>query len=208
MNQKVKTCVIGSYPVDVDRITLMQGYFQQTEVSWKNYITSAVNDMVNAGIDIVSDGQTRDPFIQIFTRKLKGCRVRDRTEIIDKVEYDGPITVDDQKFVRKTITKDKEIVGLITGPYTLMKSCSDFFYHDEQKLAFDFAYALQQEAESLQQHVDFISIDEPFFSMGMPKYAAELIKIIVHNISCPTRLHVCGDVSDIIPELLEMPSLS
>jgi len=205
MNQGVKTCVIGSYPVNVNRMALMQGYFQQTEVPWQNYITSAVNDMVNAGIDIISDGQTRDPFIQIFTRKLKGCRVRDRTEIVDKVEYDSPITIDDQKFVRKTITEDKEIVGLITGPYTLTKSCSDLFYHDDKKLAFDFAYALQQEAENLQKYVDLISIDEPFFSMEMPKYAKELIGIIVHHLSCPTRLHVCGDVSGIIPELLDMP---
>ena len=204
MKHKIKTCVIGSYPVHVDAMDFMNGYFDQKEVSWNKYIESAVSDMVNAGIDIVSDGQTRDPFIQIFTRKLKGCRVRDRTEIINKVEYDNPITVEDQKYVRSLIPKDKELIGLLTGPYTLTKSCVDLFYNDEKKLAFDFAYALRKEAEILQKHVDMISIDEPFFSNDMPEYGKDLIEIITKDLSCTTRLHACGDVSNVVTELLEI----
>ena len=50
-----------------------------------------------------------------------------------------------------------------------------------------------------------ISIDEPFFSVEMPDYADELIKIVLEDLRCPTRLHSCGDVSKIIPQLLEMP---
>ena len=205
MKHKIKTCVIGSYPVHVDAMDFMNGYFDQNEVSWNKYIESAVSDMVNAGIDIVSDGQTRDPFIQIFTRQLKGCRVRDRTEIINKVEYDDPITVEDQKYVRSLIPKDKELIGLLTGPYTLTKSCVDLFYNDEKKLAFDFAYALRKEAEILQKHVDMISIDEPFFSNDMPEYGKDLIEIITKDLSCTTRLHACGDVSNVVTELLEIP---
>jgi 5-methyltetrahydropteroyltriglutamate--homocysteine methyltransferase len=200
----VKTSVIGSYPTHADTMELMNGYFNQKETSWNKYIESAVNDQVNAGINIISDGQTRDPFVNIFARKLKGCRIRDRVEVIDKVEYDGPITVEDQKYVKKIIPKDREIVGLITGPYTLMKSSVDLFYQDEKKLAFDFAQALKKEAKELEKHVNLISIDEPFFSVEMPDYAKELIETITKNIKIPTRLHVCGDVSNIIPSILEI----
>ena len=203
--KNVKTTVIGSYPVNVETMELMNGYFNQTEVSWDEHIRSAVNDMVNAGIEMISDGQTRDPFVNIFTRKLKGCRIRDRTEIIDKVEYNKPITIADQKYVRSLIPKDIQLIGLITGPYTLTNSSVDLFYNDEKELAFDFAYALKQEVQILQKHVDMISIDEPFFSMGVPEYGKELIKIITKDISCPTRLHVCGDVSKIAPKVLDMP---
>lgn len=203
--KRIKTTVIGSYPVNIDTMEHMQGYFFQKDVTWDKYIKSAVKDMIKAGIDIVSDGQTRDPFVNIFTRKLNGCRIRDRTEIIGKVEYDGPITVDDQKYVKSLIPKNKQLIGLITGPYTLTNSCVDLFYNDEKDLAFDFAYALKQEAKLLQKHVELISIDEPFFSMGIPEYSKELIGIIIKGLSCPTRLHACGDVSNIIPELLEMP---
>lgn len=205
MKNKIKTCVIGSYPPQIDTLELMKNYYSQENVQWDNYIVSAVNDMVEAGIDIISDGQTRDPFIQIFTRKLKGCRIRNRPEVVNKIEYNGSITVDDQRFVRELIPKNKELKGILTGPYTLTKSCVDLYYNNEKQLAFDFAYALKQEAKLLQKHVEIISIDEPFFSMGIPEYGKELIDIVIKGLSCTTRLHACGDVSNIIPELLEMP---
>ena len=83
----VKTTVIGSYPVDFDNLEFFKNYSNQKLTSWNNYINFAVDDMIKAGIDIVSDGQTRDPFINIFLRNLKGCRIRNRPEIIDKIEY-------------------------------------------------------------------------------------------------------------------------
>jgi len=204
--KNVKTSVIGSYSVSIDNMKLMNGYFNQEEASWNEYISSAVNDMVNSGIELISDGQTRDPFVNIFTRKLKGCRIRERTEIVGKVEYDSPITIEDQKYVRSIIPNDKQLVGLLTGPYTLTNSSLDLFYNNEKELAFDFANALKQEAQTLQKYVDIISIDEPFFSMGIPDYGKELIKIITDGLSCPVRLHVCGDVSDVVGDLLEMPA--
>jgi len=201
----VKTAVIGSYPVYINNSELMKGYFEQKNVSWNKYIDFAVNDMISSGIDIVSDGQTRDSFINIFTRKLRGCRIRDRAEIIDKVEYIGPITIEDQKYVKSIIPKKTQLVGVITGPYTLAKSSINQFYNNEKNLAFDFAYALKQEASELQKYVDLISIDEPYFSVDLPEYGKKLISIITKDLTCPTRLHVCGDVSNIVPELLEMP---
>jgi len=143
--------------------------------------------------------------IGIFTRKLKGCRIRNRTEIIGKIEYDNPITIEDQIFLRSIIPKNIQIKTALTGPFTLTKSCVDLFYNNEKKLAFDFANALKEEAEKLQNYVDYISIDEPFFSNYIPEYAKELISIITKNLKCPTTLHVCGDVTKIIPELIEIP---
>lgn len=205
MGKNVKTTVIGSYPVNVDTMEHMNGYFNQTELTWDKYIKNSVNDMIDAGIDIVSDGQTRDPFVNIFARKLKGCRIRDRPEVIDKIEFDGPITVEDQKYVKSLIPKNRELIGLIAGPYTITKSCVDFFYNDEKELAFDIANALNKEAKMLEKYVDYISVDEPFFSVSMPEYSKELVKIVIDGLSCPTRLHACGDVSKIVPDLLDLP---
>lgn len=203
--RKVKTTVIGSYPVKIDNVNLMNRYFYQKPSSWNIYIDNAVNNMIEAGIDIVSDGQTRDPFVNIFVRKLKGCRIRDRPEITGKVEYNGPITIEDQKYVKTILPKDRELVGLLTGPYTLAKSCVDLFYNDNTELAYDFAKALHQEAIDLSKIVDLISIDEPFYSVSMPDYACDLIKTVIQGVSCPSRLHVCGDVSKIIPQIIEIP---
>lgn len=205
MKNKIKTCVIGSYPVQINTMDLMHSYYNNQVIHWQNYIKKAVNDMLESGIDIISDGQTRDSIVQIFTRKLKGCRIRQRTEVVEKIEYDGPITIEDQKYVKEIIPEEKEIKGLITGPYTLANSCLDLYYNNEKNLAFDFAYALSEEAKLLQNYVDIISIDEPFFSNKMPKYAKDLIEIITSNLSCPTTLHACGDVSNIVPDLFEIP---
>lgn len=205
MEKKLKTSVIGSYPISIDTTELISDYFSNKVSSWTKYIVQAIHDMITAGIDYVSDGQTRDPFIQLFTRKLKGCRIRNRTEIIGRIDYQNPITVEDQKFARKFLPRNRKLIGIITGPYTLTKSSIDFFYHDEKELCYDFAAALRNEALHLQKYVDLISIDEPFFSNELPEYAKELIGIITNGLSCPTRLHVCGDVSRIIPQLIEMP---
>lgn len=205
MTQKLKTSVIGSYPIPVDTADLMNDYFSEQESTWTRYITQAVQDMTTAGVDLVSDGQTRDPFIQLFTRKLRGCRIRDRTEIIGPVEYSSPITVPDQRYARRLLPRKTGLIGVLTGPYTLTKSSVDLFYHDEKALSFDFAAALRHEAENLQRYVDLISIDEPFFSNELPEYAQELIDLITHGLSRCTRLHVCGDVSRIVPQLVDMP---
>ena len=205
MTQKLKTSVIGSYPVHIDTTELMHDYFSEQESPWTRYIAQAVKDMTTAGVDLVSDGQTRDPFIQLFTRRLQGCRIRDRTEIIGPVEYLDPITVSDQIYARRLLPRKTGLIGVLTGPYTLTKSSVDLFYHDEKALSFDFATALHREAENLQRHVELISIDEPFFSNELPEYAKELIGTITHGLSRPTRLHVCGDVSRIVPQLVDMP---
>jgi 5-methyltetrahydropteroyltriglutamate--homocysteine methyltransferase len=205
MSRTVKTSVIGSYPVPINTLELMDNYYHFQESSWEKYISQATREMVSAGINFVSDGQTRDPLIQLFTRRLKGCRIRDRTEIVGPVEYQGPITVSDQKYVRTILPRKTSLLGVLTGPFTLTKSCVDLFYHDEKQLCFDFAAALRKEAEQLQDYVDMISIDEPFFSHEIPEYADELIGMITNRLSCATRLHACGDVSEVIAQLVELP---
>jgi len=205
MEDKPNTTVIGSYPIKIDNHEFINNYYQNKKTSWQRYIKNAVDDMVNAGIDIISDGQTRDPFVNIYFRKIKGCRIRARPEVVDNVEFEKPITVDDIKYVKKIIPEKTRIVGLIAGPYTLTKSCVDMYYNDEKKLSFDLADVLQKEAELLQKHVDLISVDEPFFSVSIPDYACDLIEIVTKKLSCRKRLHVCGDVSKIIPVLLDMP---
>ena len=103
------------------------------------------------------------------------------------------------------IPNNKELIGNITGPYTLTKSCINSYYNNERELSFDIASALNQEAKILQKHVDIISIDEPFFSNEMPDYGKELIGIVTKNIDSTIRLHICGDVTRIIPKLIEIP---
>lgn len=206
MQEKPVLTVIGSYPVNINRMQLMQSYFQhQTIPSWNPIIKKAVLDMTKAGVTLVSDGQTRDPFMTIFTRGFSGCQVRERTEVVEPVEFVQPITLDDLEFVRSFLPDDIELLGLLVGPHTLSQSVVDQVYHDEKELAFAFAEALRHEAELIEPVVDMISVDEPFYANGFPEYASELIAQVTKNLSCPTRLHACGDVTSIVPSLLDLP---
>ncbi|MEF8879706.1 MAG: hypothetical protein V5A64_04875 [Candidatus Thermoplasmatota archaeon] len=201
----VATSVIGSYPVEINNQELMNYYYNQVRFSWDGYIKKAVGDMLRAGVDFVSDGQTRDSFVNIYIRGLKGCRIRDRPEVVDKIVFDESITVRDQKMVKDYIPSDKNLIGVVTGPFTLSQSVTDFFYNDDKELAFDFASALNKEVKALEPHVDMVSVDEPFFSNIIPGYAVDLIEAVLKNTDCISRLHVCGNVGSMIPQIIEIP---
>lgn len=205
MNAQPLTTVIGSYPVKIDSQSIMTSYFKEEQPNWNEYITTAVKAMVTAGVHMISDGQTRDPFTTIFLRQLSGIRIRDRPEITEPIEFSHPITLTDYQMVKNLIPQDRFIVGTLAGPYTLMHSCVDHIYHNEKELAFAFAKVLHKEVMAIQEVVDMISVDEPFFSMGMPAYAPELISTVVKGLNCPTRVHVCGDVSNCVAQLLNLP---
>jgi 5-methyltetrahydropteroyltriglutamate--homocysteine methyltransferase len=205
MKRCVTSSVIGSYPVTVPGSELMAEYFAGQQVSWYPYIADAVGDMVEAGIEVVSDGQTRDPFIELFARRLGGCRVRARAEVVGPITYRGGITVGDAQVVRRVVPPSTKIVGVLTGPFTLMKSVVDLFYRDERSCCLGFAEALRCEAAALSWYVDMVSVDEPWFSNELPEYAEESLGIITKGLSCPVRLHVCGNVSRIVDRLVGMP---
>lgn len=203
--KKIFTSVIGSYPIQTNNLKFINNYFKGLENSWDEYIFSAVNDMIKIGVDYISDGQTRDPFINIFTRKIKGCRIRDRPEVIEKIEYTNPIIFNDIKKIKKKIPNNIKLIGVIAGPYTLSESVVNYHYKNKRDLAFDFAKIIKKEVDLISPNVDLISIDEPFFSNNFPDYANDLIKIITNNTKSKIRIHVCGDVKNIIPNLIELP---
>ena len=95
--------------------------------------------------------------------------------------------------------------GIITGPHTLSQSVRNDFYPDEQELAFALARALNREARTLQQVVPVLQIDEPFFSVNYVEYAGDLMAELLKDITIPVSLHVCGDITPIFEDLLEMP---
>lgn len=201
----IKSSVIGSYPIKIDNLIFVNKYFQGLEIDWDDYIYKAVNDMINSGIYYISDGQIKDSFINIVLRKIKGCRIRDRPEIINKIEHVKPIILNDIIKVKSYLPQNRKLIGVIAGPYTLSESVINFFYKNKIDLAYDFADIIKKEIELIQPYVDLISIDEPFLSNNFPDYTYDLIYHITKNIKCETRLHVCGNVNDIISDLIEIP---
>ncbi|KQC04238.1 MAG: methionine synthase [Methanolinea sp. SDB] len=168
-------------------------------------VKQAVDDQLGAGIDIISDGQVRGDMIASFTRRLPGVRGHD---VIGKVmPPSGTISVADTKYA---LSKARYVKGIITGPSTLTHALhiSTPMYRKREELTVDLAQALSGEAIALEEAgVCMVQVDEPILSTGSADLgiAKEAISRITSRLKIPSCLHVCGDLSGVIDEILSLP---
>jgi 5-methyltetrahydropteroyltriglutamate--homocysteine methyltransferase len=222
------TTVVGSYPPLLknpsslsDKIFNAFGNYD----AYKPAIELAVKDQIDAGIDIISDGQVREGMVEIFASSIYGMAVEDNTpKIVGKImPSPKSVCAKDLKFAikiaegiskeygqkpKKTIEGSvKGVKGIITGPSTLVFSSRIEDYYDKKEDAvIDLAYALKKEAEHLENAgAVVVQIDEPFISTGVVdiNVAKKAVGIIADGLSVPVAMHVCGEVVDIFDELLK-----
>ncbi|MCK4717298.1 MAG: hypothetical protein KAT70_01420 [Thermoplasmata archaeon] len=203
----MRTTVIGSYPAGPSPGSLMESYHADLSSNRPDpYLApmkEAVMAQLKAGIDIVSDGQTRDGMVEAFVKKLGGTRFHGKAIILDEIEHRGAITLEDLEYARGLLPPGRGLKGIITGPYTLATACEDQHYGSLEKAAFAFAHALHEEALAIRGVVDIIQVDEPFFTGEYPSYGKELVETVLGGLDVPTAIHVCGDVSNFFEDLVE-----
>ena len=190
------TTVVGSYPVVKGK-----GIFSIAD-PLKHAVEVAVADQVAAGIDIISDGQVRGDMIRAFTSHLPGIR---GSSVVGKVQpARQPITVGDTKYA---LSRHPKVKGILTGPSTLAHGLiiETPFYRNKDDLVPDLAGALAVEAAYLEAAgVAVLQIDEPIFSTGAANVVAglEAVNAIATGLRIPVALHVCGDLSAVIDDVL------
>ena len=90
--------------------------------------------------------------------------------MIDKVSRTKPVFVEDAKRLRK-LTKGP-IKFTLPGPMTMIDTLYDAHYRSREKLAWEFACILNEEARELEAvGVDIIQFDEPAFNVYMKDVA-------------------------------------
>ncbi|MHA1754998.1 MAG: methionine synthase [Candidatus Odinarchaeia archaeon] len=196
------TTVIGSYPAN--------------NFSGIEAVKYAVEKQIEAGIDIISDGQTRTDMIRYFTDHIPGFTYEgDKLKIDSRIQppKETPI-VKDLIYAKKLLKNNVVLKGIITGPVTLIASSkveksSGYNGFLDQKLYVELGEALRREIELISQvGVTYIQIDEPFYSVGAPlDLAMQSIKIITENLKLPVGLHVCGDSSKVFDKLVLFPGV-
>jgi 5-methyltetrahydropteroyltriglutamate--homocysteine methyltransferase len=193
------TTVVGSYPVVTGK------GFSGILDPFRDAVRTAVSDQLAAWIDIISDGQVRGDMVKIFTSRVPGVRGAD---VIGKISPpEGPITLGDTRYA---LTQASRVKGIITGPTTLSFALhiATPVYRDRGELALDLAHALAQEASSLAAAgAAVIQIDEPILSTGIADLAGarDALEVLVRSLTVPVCLHVCGDLTPVIGELVRMP---
>lgn len=187
------TTVIGSYPLSYGELG-------------KDAIIRSVSDQVDAGIQLVSDGQTRYDMIEYFARAIKGYSYETRSIISGKIGKGSPEILLEDLEIAKGIAP--HVKGIITGPVTLVFSSEIKGYYKgyrDEAVYVDTAEALLDIAQALEENgAEWIQIDEPYLSVGAPMVIArKAVESIALNLKVPVALHVCGRVTKIFKELLQ-----
>ncbi|MBU2917079.1 methionine synthase [Psychrosphaera sp. F3M07] len=167
----------------------------------------ALQEQVNSGLDIVSDGeQTRQHFVTTFIEYLTGVdfenrkvvKIRDRYDasvptVVGPVSREKSVFVEDAKFLRQQ-TK-QPIKWALPGPMTMIDTLYDDYYKSRETLAWEFAKILNQEAKELEAAgVDIIQFDEPAFNVffdDVNEWGIASLERAIEGLKCETAVHIC-----------------
>ncbi len=167
----------------------------------------SLQEQQRAGTDIVSDGeQTRQHFVTTFIEHLSGVdfekrqtvKIRDRYDasvptVVGPVSRQKPVFVEDAKFLRSQT--DKPIKWALPGPMTMIDTLFDDHYKSREKLAWEFAKILNEEAKELEAAgVDIIQFDEPAFNVffdDVNDWGIACLERAIEGLKCETAVHIC-----------------
>lgn len=201
-----------------------------TEQQTIDSVRNALRDQIGANVDkdinwIFVDGQPQSDIVGIFARGLGligdglPYRIKDRIKPRERSVTSFTLKAA-ASFLREQGLVGAQLKAHITGPTLMAESCflnteeTPERYQDTsegfRQLTLDFAEALAQEVRLLQQETElplvFIQIDEPTLAYGADlTLARDAVGIITKVATVPTILHVCGNVRDILEQLLTFP---
>ncbi len=173
----------------------------------RDAVRLALRDQAEAGIDIVTDGeQTRRHFVTTFIEQLDGIdvgqtrkvRIRDRYDaqvpvVVGPVARKRPVYLEDARFLRAETTRP--IKWALPGPMTMVDTLYDDHYHSRERLAWEFAKILNDEARELAAiGVDVIQFDEPAFNVFFDEVRAwglQALERAAEGLPCKTAVHIC-----------------
>lgn len=213
MNTLLPTSIVGSLP--------KPSWLAQPETLWSPWklegealvegrldaLRIAVQEQRHAGIDIVSDGeQSRQHFVTTFIEHLSGVdfdqretvRIRDRYDasvptVVGAMSREKPVFVEDAKFLRQQT--DQPIKWALPGPMTMIDTLYDRHYKSREKLAWEFATILNQEARELEAAgVDIIQFDEPAFNVffdDVKDWGVAVLERAAEGLRAETVVHIC-----------------
>jgi 5-methyltetrahydropteroyltriglutamate--homocysteine methyltransferase len=174
----------------------------------------AVQDMEQAGVDVITDGEMRrESYSNRFATALDGVDLDepgvalDRTghetpvpKVVGAISRTRPVEVRDVEFLR-SIT-DRRIKITVPGPFTMTHQAQNDYYCDERSLALAYAEAVNGELRDLKAAgADVVQIDEPYLQARPDparEYAVEAINRALDAIGGDTVLHTCFGYAHIV----------
>jgi 5-methyltetrahydropteroyltriglutamate--homocysteine methyltransferase len=174
----------------------------------RDAVLVALKGQEAAGIDIVTDGeQSRQHFVHGFLESLEGIDFTRRVTIgirADRYQAEVPTVVGPIKRARSVHAAEvrfarantgRRLKFTLPGPMTIVDTLADEFYRDKQRLAFDFARVLNEEARELAAlGVDVVQFDEPAFNVyldDVERWGIDALHAAIDGLACRTAVHIC-----------------
>jgi 5-methyltetrahydropteroyltriglutamate--homocysteine methyltransferase len=189
---------------------------QRLEAAQDEATLIAIRDQERAGLDIITDGeQRRESYSNRFATALDGIdldnpgRTPNRTggfstvpRVVGPIRRRHAVEVRDLEFLRANT--DRMIKMTVPGPFTMSAQCQDDFYRDGEKLALDYAAAVNAEIKDLfAAGADIVQIDEPWMqsrSEQARKFGIAALNRALDGVRGTTAVHVCFGYAAIVKE--------
>lgn len=203
------TSMVGSYAMPGWLERLKTEYFARRishhdlEEIYDAASKAAIKDQEVAGLDIITDGESRrDNMVDYFLERLPGIQIDRSSKKFYYDFYDSCVTsklptaslslVRDFQFLQTYTDHPTKIC--ITGPHCLTKRLRNQFYPNDEALGMDIARVMNLELKALAKAgVGLIQIDEPYYS-GFPedvKWGIKALNALVDGVDTRIGLHVC-----------------
>ena len=224
------TTLVGSYPQPdwlIDRNKLAGRFPPRVRAMelWRvpqPYLEEAQNDATvlairaqeQAGLDIITDGETRrESYSNRFATALEGVAIDnpgtalDRSghpnpvpRIVGRIRRKHPVEVDDLKFLKRHTTRKTKIT--VPGPFTMAQQAQNDFYDSEEEAAMDYAAAVNEEIRDLfAAGADIVQIDEPYMQARPEKarqFGLKALNRALDGVTGETAVHICFGYAAII----------
>lgn len=228
----MRTTHVGSYPKIPDlpapgRWRSAAEKLQRGEITREEFrrvedevTREAIADQVEAGLDLITDGQIRweDPQTY-FARRLTGFSIDGLQRWFDTnvyyrqpvaegpVSWREPITVEDYRFARAH--SPKPVRPVVTGPYTLARLSQNRHYPRFADFVLALARALNQELRALDaESPPLVQVDEPAILHHKDDAALfrEAMAALLDGVRSPVALYTYfADARGLLGTFLDLP---
>ena len=224
------TTIVGSFPQPewlIDRAKLAGRFPPRVRARelWRippQYLAEAQDDATliairaqeEAGLDIVSDGETRrESYSNRFATALEGIDLDNPGTLLNraghlnvvpritgKIRRRRPVDVDDLAFLRAHTKKRTKIT--IPGPFTMTEQAQNDWYGSNEEAAMDYAAAVNEEIRDLfAAGADIVQIDEPYMQAQPERarqYGLKALNRALEDITGTTCVHICFGYAAIV----------
>jgi 5-methyltetrahydropteroyltriglutamate--homocysteine methyltransferase len=176
----------------------------------------AIRDQERAGLDIITDGEMRrESYSNRFATALEGVDIDNPGTALDRsghpnpvprvvgpIQRKHPVEVRDVRFLRANT--DRMIKMTVPGPFTMSQQAQDDYYKDPEKMALDYAVAVNEEIRDLfAAGADIVQVDEPYMQARPEKarqFGLKALNRALDGIAGTTAVHICFGYAAIIHE--------